>query len=121
DAAGAGAPGTYVAMSGRLLVVALLVAGCAVRTERPVSPTPAGGTVGLIVDGSALTSGDARAGLGWRLEILTGHPVVLLSSMPSVHDPDVVAAARAAVAQDRSLARRDWRAEPCPRGGALLG
>src|SRR5436190_13568656 len=40
--------------------------------------------------------------------------------MPSVHDPDVVAAATAAVGKDRSLARRDWRAEPCAREGALL-
>ncbi|HLY38927.1 MAG TPA: hypothetical protein VKU61_12875 [Candidatus Binatia bacterium] len=107
-------------MSGRLLVAAVLVAGCAMRGEHPASPTPTGGAFGLIVEGSALVSGDARAGLGRRLEAVTGHPVILLSTMPTVHDPDVVAAARAAVGQDRSLARRDWRAEPCVREGALL-
>src|SRR5262249_35584819 len=54
------------------------------------------------------------------LEAVTGRPVVLLPAMPSVYDPDVVAAATAAVGQDRSLARHDWRAEPCAREGALL-
>jgi len=107
-------------MSGRLFVVAVLVTGCALRGEHPVSPTPTGTAVGLVVDGSALTSDAARTGLARRLEAVTGRPVVLLPAMPSVHDPDVVAAATAGVGKDRSLARRDWRAEPCAREDALL-
>jgi hypothetical protein len=110
----------YIAMSGRLLVAAVLVAGCATHGAGPVARTPTGGAVGLVVEGSTLTSSDARSGLARRLEAVTGRPVVLLPAMPSVHDPDVVAAATAAVGKDRSLARRDWRAEPCAREGALL-
>jgi len=120
NAAGPNARGMYIAMSGRLFVLALLVAGCAAHGARPVSPPPTGGAVGLVVDGSALASNDARLGLARRLEAVTGRPVVLLPALPSVHDADVVAAATAAVVKDRSLARRDWRAEPCAREGALL-
>src|SRR5262249_28072145 len=55
-----------------------------------------------------------------RLEAVARRPVVLLPTPPSPADPGVVAAVKAAVAADPSLARRDWRTEPCARESALL-
>jgi len=103
-----------------LVVLAALLAGCGVHASQPTSPAAPDGAVALIVEGSAFPSDQARAALARRLEAVARRPVVLLPTPPSPADPGVVAAVKAAVAADPSLARRDWRTEPCARESALL-